>query len=189
VLRAAYLGISFDPIRLAHETGIAANLGWEPHFNRQDYQGEWSGIALRSNSPHARRKLYIHGDDSPFRDTDIFSEMPYFRECINSLPFETRAVRILKLAPGAVIREHRDIQISIDYAEARFHIPITTNNATEFVVADLPLVFVPGECWYINVDLPHRIVNRGASDRIHLIVDAVVTPSLREAVLKAPRCY
>lgn len=189
MLRAAYLGLSFDPNLLACETGVAASVGWEPHFHRQDYEGEWSGIALRSNSPHRRYTLYIDGGNAPFRDTGIFGEMPYFQQCIASLPFETRAVRILKLAPGATIREHRDMEISIDHDEARFHIPIATNDATEFVVGGLPLAFSPGECWYINVDLPHRIENRGESDRIHLIVDAVVTPELRDTVHRAARYY
>ena len=50
-------------------------------------------------------------------------------------------------------------------------------------------VFAPGECWYINVDLPHRIANRGTCDHIHLVVDAVVTPELRESVRGAARHY
>lgn len=189
MLRAAFLGISFDADRLRAETTLAANIGWERHFNRQDYEGDWSGIALRTNSPRPRYSLYVDGADTPFRDTDVFANMPYFRECVARLPFETRAVRILKLAPGAVIKEHRDYEISIDHGEARFHIPIATNAETEFCVADLPLVFPEGECWYVNVDLPHRIVNRGETDRVHLIVDAVVTPELRETVHAAPRRY
>lgn len=189
MLRAAYLGISFDAERLLSETCVAAGVGWERHFNTHYYEGEWSGIALRSNSRRERYTLHIDGRDTPFRDTEIYGELPYLQQCIRNLPFETRSARLLKLAPGGIIREHRDAGISIDHDEARFHVPIVTNAATEFAVADLPLTFSPGECWYVNVDLPHRIENRGACDRIHLIVDAVVTPELRAAVHGAARHY
>ena len=189
MLRAAYIGISFDPDRLSTEMGLVSGVGWEPHFNKRDYEGDWSGIALRSNSPHQRYSLYIDGGDRPFRDTEVLGHMPYFQQCIGNLPFDVRSARILKLAPGAIIRQHRDVGISIDHDEARFHVPIVTNDATEFAVADLPLAFSPGECWYINVDLPHRIVNRGVCDRIHLVVDAVVTPELRDTVRGATRQY
>src|SRR5262249_11699756 len=31
-----------------------------------------------------------------------------------------------------------------------------------------------GECWYLNVNLPHRVDNRSQTDRIHLVIDCVV---------------
>lgn len=29
----------------------------------------------------------------------------------------------------------------------------------------------PGEAWYLNLDLPHSVENRGDSDRVHLLID------------------
>jgi hypothetical protein len=188
-MRAAFIGIGFDAGRLAAETQIASSVGWEFHFNRQNYEGEWSGIALRSNSPRPERySLYIDPAE-PFRDTEIFQRLPYFRQCIQSLPFDIRAARILRLTPGSMIREHRDLGVSIEDEHARFHIAISSNPETEFAVGGAPIVLPLGECWYVNVDLPHRIENRGTSDRVHLIVDADVTPELRDRVLSATRFY
>jgi hypothetical protein len=31
-----------------------------------------------------------------------------------------------------------------------------------------------GECWYMNFNLPHSIHNKSNSDRVHLVIDAVV---------------
>jgi quercetin dioxygenase-like cupin family protein len=31
-----------------------------------------------------------------------------------------------------------------------------------------------GECWYVNVNEPHRVANAGSTPRIHLVVDRVV---------------
>jgi aspartyl/asparaginyl beta-hydroxylase (cupin superfamily) len=91
-------------------------------------------------------------------------------------------VRLLKLAPGAEIREHRDVGISMADEEARLHIPIITNDETDFLVGGQRLSMRPGECWYVNVDLPHSVMNRGRTDRVHLIVDVVVDAWLRSAV-------
>ncbi|MBS0589823.1 MAG: aspartyl/asparaginyl beta-hydroxylase domain-containing protein, partial [Proteobacteria bacterium] len=44
----------------------------------------------------------------------------------------------------------------------------------EFVVGGEAVPLAEGECWYLNFDLPHRIVNRGVSDRVHLVIDARV---------------
>jgi hypothetical protein len=42
-----------------------------------------------------------------------------------------------------------------------------------------------GECWYLNVNFPHKVANRGATDRVHLVIDCAVDDWLRALVLKA----
>jgi hypothetical protein len=91
-----------------------------------------------------------------------------------------RSVRLLRLAPGAVIREHRDAGLRYEQGEARLHIPIATNAAVEFVLDGDRHVMEAGECWYVNVDLPHRVNNRGTTERIHLVIDCVVDDWLRD---------
>ena len=41
------------------------------------------------------------------------------------------------------------------------------------------------ECWYHNLNLPHWVAIRGATDRIHLVIDCVVNDKLRELLLAA----
>jgi hypothetical protein len=43
----------------------------------------------------------------------------------------------------------------------------------EFYLDGELLPMEPGECWYLNLDLPHRVQNLGSSDRLHLVVDCV----------------
>jgi hypothetical protein len=31
-----------------------------------------------------------------------------------------------------------------------------------------------GECWYLNLSLPHRVVNQSSTDRVHLVIDCKV---------------
>ena len=186
--RAARLGFSFDVSRLRADLRAASAAGWERHFNPVNYEGEWSGVALRSNSPHIL-KLFIDPRGTPFQDMAPFADASYLRECIARLPCPVGAARLMKLAAGSVIREHRDDDVSLEHEEVRLHIPIQTNDDVEFIVDGTPIRLEPGECWYVNVSLPHRLANRGETDRIHLVVDARVTPELRAAIDSATLRY
>ena len=67
----------------------------------------------------------------------------------------------------------------------RLHIPVITNPEMEFVLNLVRVVMNEGECWYLNVNQPHRVANRGATDRIHLVIDCVVNNWLRDQLLAA----
>ena len=45
----------------------------------------------------------------------------------------------------------------------------------------------PGECWYINANLLHRVSNKGVTDRIHLVVDCLVNDWLRDLFNRADK--
>ena len=77
------------------------------------------------------------------------------------------------------IKEHSDFNLSYEDGEVRVHIPIQTNAEVEFAVEGRPLPMGEGECWYINFNLPHRIHNRGTTDRVHLVIDCVLNDWLR----------
>jgi len=62
------------------------------------------------------------------------------------------------------------------------HVPVLTNDHVDFIVAGERVVMRPGECWYVNVDQMHSVLNRGATRRVHLIIDVVVNDWLREIV-------
>jgi hypothetical protein len=42
-----------------------------------------------------------------------------------------------------------------------------------------------GDCWYINANLPHRIANKGSSNRIHFVVDCKVNHWLSQVFNQA----
>ena len=39
-----------------------------------------------------------------------------------------------------------------------------------------------GECWYLDLSLPHRVQNRSNVDRIHLVVDCLLNDWLRAII-------
>jgi hypothetical protein len=173
LIAAARLPLTFDAPALEADLRVIERDGWSPHFNTQYYAGEWSGIPLRSNSTTG--PLYIdpsRPDD--FTDLPCFASARHLRAVVAAFEAPVRAVRLLKLAPGAVIREHRDGGLRSEDGEMRVHVPIRTNPDVEFFLGGRPIPLLPGECWYLNVDLPHHAANRGSCDRVHLVLDLVV---------------
>src|SRR5581483_4138110 len=130
-------------------------------------------IPLRSNS--LTSALYIDPSrPDPFADLPALQSAMYFREVTAVFEAPVRAVRLLKLASGAVIREHRDAGLRYEDGEMRVHIPSRTNPHVEVVLGGETLPLRAGEGWYLNVDLPHRVANRGTVERVHLVLDVVV---------------
>jgi quercetin dioxygenase-like cupin family protein len=56
----------------------------------------------------------------------------------------------------------------------RFHVPVTTNPAAVFELEGRPIEMHPGESWYLDFNLRHRVANGGTEPRIHLVVDCIV---------------
>jgi len=57
---------------------------------------------------------------------------------------------------------------------ARIHVPIVTNPGAYFILSGEEVHMGPGECWYVDVALPHGAGNLGKEARIHLVIDCVV---------------
>lgn len=88
----------------------------------------------------------------------------------------------MRLAPGSVIKEHTDVGLGFEEGVARVHVPILTNPDVEFYLNGSRVVLTAGSCWYLRLSDPHRVANRGATDRVHLVVDLKVNGWLTELV-------
>jgi len=171
------LPFAFDADALAGEALAFDQSEWITHFNRAYYEGDWSGVPLRS--PHGRLTL---GPDptgtAPWLDTPYLERCPAIRSVLAEIACETRSVRLLRLGPAARILEHEDYNIGVDYGFVRFHIPVVTGPGVEFVLGGEPLHMAPGECWYVDVSNAHSVHNPGPGPRIHLVVDCIVDDDL-----------
>jgi hypothetical protein len=169
------LPFSFDAARLAEDL---ANLGgnWTPHFVRQNYSGDWGVIPLRApgGETHPIRMIYPDPTQQTFVDTAALLASPYFREVLSSFQSTLRATRLMRLAPGSVIKEHTDPGLRFEEGIARIHIPVLTNPDVEFYLNGSRVVMTAGSCWYLRLSDPHRVANRGKTDRVHLVIDLKV---------------
>ena len=179
------LPFRFDAARLQADVARLGTDQFVPHFNTAYYQGDWSAIPLRSVGGNPG---HIYPDPTAkgaFADTPLLAGCPYLREVLATFHCPQQSVRLLRLKAGSAIKEHRDHELGFENGEIRLHLPVTTNPEVEFVLAGNRIVLSEGECWYLNFNLPHRVENRGATDRVHLVIDCVVNDWLRHLLLAA----
>lgn len=185
--RACQLPLSFDAGALRADLLTARHwAAWMPHFVASNYEGDWSAIPLRSV---AGRPDHIYPDPTKppeaYLDTPLLAECPCFRHVLTSFPCPVNSARLLKLAPGSRIKEHVDLDLSLDRGVARLHVPVTTNPQVEIHIEDERVIMAEGECWYIDATLRHRLANHGDGDRVHIVFDCVVDDWLRSLLRSA----
>jgi len=172
------LPLAFDVGRLKADLAQVGDGEWTPHFNKGYYDGMWSGVALRTTEG-ARVPLFPDPMQSTYVDTPMLERCGYIREVLARFQCPLQVVRLLRLSAGSHIKEHTDYNLSYEDGEVRVHVPIQTNSQVEFYLNGQRVVMGEGECWYVNVNLPHRIDNGGSADRVHLVIDCVLNDWLR----------
>ena len=160
----------FAPDGLQADLAAIVAAVWVPHFNTKDYDGQWSSVALRSRTGHVKDIMPV-GTLEEYRDTPLMECSPHLRAAVEAFAFPKMSVRLLRLHAGARVLEHTDRCLGLEDGEVRLHVPITTNEQVEFVVAGRQLRLRAGESWYIDFTQPHRIFNGGSTDRVHLVID------------------
>ncbi|AKQ65721.1 Aspartyl/asparaginyl beta-hydroxylase [Myxococcus hansupus] len=174
------LPFHFDAAPLQHELASLPAEAWVPHFNKREYEGEWSGVPLRSVGG---RDGHIYPDPTGrerYADTPLLSRCPAFRAVLATFQCPIGAARLLKLAAGAHIREHTDYNLGYADGEVRLHVPVTTHPDVAFFLAGERVVLQPGECWYLDFNHPHRVDNPSDTDRVHLVLDCALNDWLRD---------
>lgn len=179
------LPLAFDAARLQEELARLPAETWVPHFNTRYYEGDWSGVPLRSVGGMEGRLYPDPTARQSYEDTPLLARCPAFREALAAFQCPIGSARLLKLAARAHIREHTDYNLGFEDGEVRLHIPIVTHPDVAFVLAGQRVDLRPGECWYLNFNLPHRVDNFGDTDRVHLVLDCVVDDWLREVFARA----
>lgn len=161
-----------DLTRLREDLAICEAEQWSGHYNTRDYDGEWTGIALRSVSG-GTTDLLVQPDASSYADTPLLAQCVYFREILERFQCPVETVRLLALSPGSLIKTHRDRGLGYPHGAFRLHIPIVTDEQVIFRVDGCDLQMETGTCWYANFDLPHSVEHPGSIRRIHLVIDGL----------------
>lgn len=161
---------------LALEAAALPETAWIRHFVPDHYRGDWSVLPLRApaDAVHPIMQITSPPDCDNWVETSHLDACPAMRSALNLLHCEVNAVRLMRLGPGSEIREHRDHDLSAEFGSARLHLPLTTNPDVEFLVNGRAVAMLPGELWYLRLSDPHAVVNRGTSERIHMVIDVRV---------------
>jgi hypothetical protein len=176
------LPFACDPDLLVDDLRRLTSVEWISHFVKQNYEGDWSVIPLRGKTGAAHPVMMIYSDPTcqSFDDTPMLKTCRYFREVLDKFACPLRAVRLMRLTRGSVIREHADLDLSVEEGTARIHIPVTTNEHVEFYLNKSRVVMPVGTVWYLRLSDPHSVHNKGDTDRVHMVIDASVNDWMRD---------
>ncbi len=157
------LPLSFDPARLQRDAARIDDPEWTPHFNKAIYEGDWSGVALRSVGG-TTDKLYPDPTSTVFADTEMLGRCPYIQGSL-LLRCPLTSVRIFRLRTASP--EHRDYKLGYEENEVRVHIrhPNRTRSGPFFLTV-AQILMEEGEAWYLNLNLPHRVHDGSAAKAV-----------------------
>lgn len=106
---------------------------------------------------------------SEYRDDDNDKLNPrkcfngYALDIVKSMPIRSKKWLVTIHTPGTKLITHQD---STD--KVRIHIPIYTNDQSNWIINDTEYHMYPGWVYLVNTTLPHSIHNAGTTNRIHL---------------------
>lgn len=175
------------------------------HYSNYNIKKSWSAISLRGydidpsfiiKPEEMNDKWWEEYDEHDFflQNTPLWNEFPDVQFILNQMfSGEIHRARFMKLAPGGgELDRHTDL---VDPhcgntvgRLARIHYPIITNDKVVFQSWNYDgrlheVNMKEGECWLLDTRKPHRVVNGGTTERIHLVVDTVVDESLYRRIV------
>ena len=132
---------------------------------------------------------YADGSWTEWLDTSKLKNSPYLMSVVDTFRQHSKVtlVRLLRLAPGAIVKEHTDptLGLHIHKSVIRLTIPILTNDEVVFFLNGTPVPMQPGECWYLRLTDPHKIDNNGTTQRINMTIDVVPNEWMRSMIVNS----
>ena len=197
---AALVRLDLPPLDSAPLAAQLAAAQWADHYSGYNKRHSWTACVLRGYGGRAdfiikpaemsKKWKSEHADEIwwSLADTPLRAALPAAEPLIAAIPGAKHRIRLMRLRAGdGELSRHADIT-DPDAGVAlgrllRIHIPIVTNPDVKFrqwlldgSEREAHMAF--GEAWYLDTRKPHTALNRGHSDRIHLVMDVVSNPAL-----------
>jgi hypothetical protein len=102
--------------------------------------------------------------------------MPYLRQVLAGFGVVWGRSRLMRLAPGACVPEHADINYHW-HTRVRLHIPVFTSSPVRFHCDGQSVHMAAGEAWIFDNWRRHHVENGADAARIHLVADTTGTAS------------
>ena len=171
----------FEADRLAEDLARVHESWWGEHRGPY-HDGTWDSVSLWAPRGDPFEQSSKGG---AFAATPALKFCPYFAELLDQFPAERNRIRLMRLRAGGQILRHSDPLHTIAKDLVRLHIPVVTNPDVRFLVNDILVPLAVGETWLVDVRFPHEVVNAGAQDRVHLVLDLVPSPELARLINQA----
>ncbi|WP_420574164.1 aspartyl/asparaginyl beta-hydroxylase domain-containing protein [Kordia sp.] len=129
---------------------------------------------------------YADGSWCDWLDTDYLKASPYLQSVIDTFKANTKVtlVRLLRLAPHSTVQQHTDPTLGLEVHKSviRLTIPILNKENIQFFLNDTEVPMQPGECWYLRLTDPHRVINNGDTERVNLTIDMIPNDWIRTII-------
>lgn len=160
------LPVLFDAARLQEEVNGLPAEAWVAHPDSVP-----GNSAVRLISAGGRETDAVQGQMQP---TSWLDQMPYARQVLAGFGVVWSRSRLMRLAPGAAVPEHADINYQW-YSRVRLHIPIFTWPQVRFHCGGETVHMGAGEAWIFDNWRRHHVENGANADRVHLVADTTGT--------------
>lgn len=182
--------------------------GWDDDFPYYS-DGSWSAVCLKgfwpeepgrgvkpAEMPKSWKMANREALANPCDWTVLAKELPLLYGWVRrmSWDWQTERVRLLKMNAGGKLGRHTDITDRAggtkDGQIVRFHIPLITDPSIKLITWDLDgqrreRHLEAWHMYYLDARKPHAVTNPSGVNRIHLVVDAVSSPSIRQHISEA----
>jgi hypothetical protein len=169
---------TFDPMPLLHELVRQPHL-WKADTYLRDYPqgpfGDTDTVFLRFPPASVTELERSTRDQHECVWMDGFIHLPYARRLIFDLMQRVSGERlgrcmINRLKCGGRVYPHADTPVHANYWD-RYHFVLSSSPGCDFRCGDERVYMPPGQCWWFQNALEHEVINNGAIERIHMIVD------------------
>ena len=172
------LPVLFDVARLQAEVAALPTEAWVSHPDSLP-----GNSAARLISAGGAETDSVHGQMLPTR---WLADMPYLRQVLAGFGVVWSRSRLMRLAPGAGVPEHADINYHW-HTRVRLHIPVFTRPEVRFHCDGQSVHMAAGEAWIFDNWRRHHVENKASAERIHLVADTTGTAAFwRFACGQAP---
>lgn len=141
---------------------------------------DWKILALRSPGGDPDRTDAGGAGLVEHADTPHLSGAGALATLLAEFPLPLLGVRLMALGPGAASREHRDAKCGPPWGLVRLHVPIVTNPGALVVIDGTEYHWAAGQLWFGDFDRTHHVRNEGGETRVHLVLDCLTGPALRD---------
>ena len=160
------LPVLFDAARLQAEVAALPVEAWVAHPDQLP-----GNSAARLISADGGETDSVHGQMLPTR---WLGTMPYLRQVLAGFGLVWSRSRLMRLAPGAGVPEHADINYHW-HTRVRLHIPVFTQPEVRFHCDGEVVHMAQGEAWIFDNWRRHHVENQASRERIHLVADTTGT--------------
>jgi Aspartyl/Asparaginyl beta-hydroxylase len=160
------LPMMFDIERLQAEVAALPAEAWVAHPDQVA-----GNSAVRLITAGGGENDGVHGRMAP---TPWLEAMPYLKQALASFGVVWSRSRLMRLAPGAGVPEHADINYHW-HTRVRLHIPVFTWPEVRFHCDGEVVHMGAGEAWVFDNWRRHHVENNADGARIHLVADTTGT--------------